>query len=90
VTIFTELEYVEERGENVATRADGVLDMISDLIGQSNATYLHTLLASARQDSDQAWDSFNKGFELDDDISKLTVFHVMSRISGSSRHKNTQ
>lgn len=90
MTIFTELEYVEERGENAAAYADGVLDMISDLIGQSNTTYLHTLLASARQDNDQAWDSFNKGFELDDDISKLTVFHVMSKISGSPRYKTQQ
>jgi hypothetical protein len=90
VTIFTELDYVEERGESTAIRADGVLDMISDLIGQSNATYLHTLLASARQDSEQAWDSFNKGFELDDDISKLTVFHVMSKVGGSSRYKTAQ
>jgi hypothetical protein len=69
---------------------DILLDMISDLIGQSNRNYLHTLIASAKQNSDEVWERFNEGFALDEDIYKLTTYHLMSSLSPQSKHQISQ
>ncbi|MBX3062467.1 MAG: hypothetical protein U0528_10225 [Anaerolineae bacterium] len=87
---FGEVPPVEEFMVEPASRDDSLLDLISDLIGQSNTNYAKTLLASAQQKSDQAWTHFNEGFDLDDDIQKLTIFHLMSGMAGQHRHKTAQ
>jgi hypothetical protein len=87
---FEAIEVVEEFRAEPAVRDDSLLDLISDLIGQSNANYVKTLLASAQQDGEQAWERFNEGFNIDDDIQKLTIFHLMSGMAGQHRHKKAQ
>jgi hypothetical protein len=90
VSIGSMTEDIDEQAEALGGQSDSMLAMIVHLIGESNATYAQTLLASASQASDEAWSSFNAGVELDADINKLTMFHLMSRLGSDLRHKITQ
>jgi hypothetical protein len=80
----------DDFGDAPGRRDDSLLELINDLIGQSNDNYLQTLLASAKRDGQEAWDRFNEGFELDETIDKLLLLHWMSGLSGSQRHKAVQ
>jgi hypothetical protein len=82
-----EWDDVQLEAESVS---DPLIEMISNLIMQSNVNILQTLIASASSDVDAAWQNFNEGYAIDEDLYKLTRFQVMTSLTQARKHLITQ
>jgi hypothetical protein len=85
--ITTDADSQSEYGDMVGKPDQQLLDMINELIGQSNDNYLQSLIASVKRNGEEAWDRFNEGYELDTTIDRLMLMHQMSSIFAQRRHE---
>ncbi|MCS6870095.1 MAG: hypothetical protein RML95_04610 [Anaerolineae bacterium] len=60
-------------------RSDSYASMISDLIEQANANYLHFLAAAATTDVEEVWRRFHESLALERDIDRLSTLYEFMR-----------
>ncbi|MCE7949117.1 MAG: hypothetical protein DYG88_16985 [Chloroflexi bacterium CFX4] len=71
MSILPGLDFFNRLGE----RSDNFAGMISDLIEQANANYLHYLAAAATTDVEQVWQRYHESFALEHDIDTLSALY---------------